>query len=134
MHPTRILIIDDNPANLELAKYLLEAHGYSALTASDGAEGVRMAREKIPDLILCDLQMPSLDGYGVLSEIRSDPALSDTLVVAVTVFSWPANRARVLASGFDGYVTKPLDPEAFVQEVEAFLRPELRAVRRVPDS
>jgi CheY-like chemotaxis protein len=129
--PARILIIEDNPANLELAKFLLEAHGYSALTAVNGTEGIRMAQEKIPDLVLCDLQMPGLDGHAVLAEIRGDPALSGIPVIAVTAFSWPDDRTRVLAAGFDGYLTKPIEMDTFVEGVEAFLPPESR-VHRIP--
>ena len=74
-----ILIVEDYPANLELAKYLIDAHGYSTLTATDGGEGVRIVRDARPDLVLCDLQLPILDGYAVLSKIRNDPALRGTV-------------------------------------------------------
>jgi CheY-like chemotaxis protein len=131
--PARILIIEDNPANLELVRYLLEAHGYSALTAQDGGEGIRTAREENPDLVLCDLQMPVLDGYEVLSEIRNDPTLRDTPVVAVTAFSMPGDSATGIAAGFDGYIAKPIDPASFVQQIETYLRTELRAERRPPN-
>jgi CheY-like chemotaxis protein len=124
-----ILIVEDYPANLELAKYLIDAHGYSTLTATDGGEGIRIVRDARPDLVLCDLQLPILDGYGVLSKIRNDPALRGTLVVAVTAFSMPSDRSKVLSAGFDGYISKPIDPESFVQEVEALLRPDLRVAR-----
>ncbi len=129
----RILIIEDNPANLELAKYLLEAHGYPTLSASDGGEGIRIARESHPELVLCDLQIPVLDGYGVLTEIRADPSLLDTRVVAVTALSMPVDRTAALGAGFDGYISKPIDPEGFVPEIEAFLRPESRALHPVRD-
>jgi CheY-like chemotaxis protein len=123
----RILIIEDNPANLELVRYLLEAHGYSAVIAPDGGEGMRVAREQRPDLVLCDLQMPVLDGYGVLAELRKDPALRPVPVVAVTALSMAGDRSSVLSAGFDGYISKPIDPERFVGQIEAFLRPDLCA-------
>ena len=122
--PARILIIEDNPANLELVRYLLTANGYSTLTAQDGREGVRIARQASPDLVLCDLQMPVLDGYGVLSQIRSDPKLRDTRVVAVTAFSMSGDRSKVFSAGFDGYIAKPIDPERFVAQVESRFRVE----------
>ncbi len=127
--PACILIIEDNPANLELARYLLAAHGYPTLAATDGREGVRVIREARPDLVLCDLQIPLLDGYGVVAEIRNDPGLNGTVVVAVTAFSMLGDRATALAAGFDGYVSKPIDPVGFVPEIESFLPPELRVPR-----
>jgi len=132
--PARILIIEDNPANLELVRYLLKANGYTTLTAQDGGEGIQIAREASPDLVLCDLQMPVLDGYGVLSEIRSDPKLRDTRVIAVTAFSMSGDRSKVFSAGFDGYIAKPIDPERFVAQVEAYLLPELRAAPPPPAS
>ena len=123
----RILIIEDNADSLALAKYLLEAHHYSTLCASDGGEGLRLAREAHPDLVLCDLRVPVLDGYRVVAGIRHDLTLSNIPVIAVTASSMPGERARALISGFNGYVSKPIDPESFVAAVEAFLPPHLRA-------
>ena len=120
----RILVIEDNPANLELARYLLTVHGYAVLTASDGRQGLDSALRERPDLILCDLQMPWLDGYQVLQQLRGQ---LDAVVIALTAFSMPNDRQQVLSAGFDGYLSKPIDPERFVAEVEAFLRPENRA-------
>jgi CheY-like chemotaxis protein len=128
----RILIVEDNPANLDLVRYLLESHGYATLTATDGAQGLRIAREKRPDLILCDLQMPLVDGYEVSRQIRNDPSLRDIVAIAVTAVSMSGDRAAALAAGFDGYISKPIDPERFVEQIEAYLRPELRARRPPP--
>jgi CheY-like chemotaxis protein len=127
----RVLIIEDNKANLELAEYLLKASGYMTLTARDGEEGVRGARKEHPDLIICDLQMPIMDGYQVVRELKKDPLLRSIPVVAVTALSMPGDRTNVLAAGFDGYLSKPIDPETFVRTVEGFLPPGLRA-RRPP--
>lgn len=128
--PARVLIIEDNPANLELAKYLLDAHGYPTLVAADGEAGFRMFRDERPDVVLCDLQLPLLDGYEVLSRIREHPELGDTIVIAVTAFSMAGDRTKAFAAGFDGYIPKPIDPTTFVGQIEEFLRPELRAARR----
>ena len=127
--PARILIIEDNPANLELVRYLLDAHGYPTLTAVNGEEGLRLFGSERPDVVLCDLQLPTLDGYEVLSEIRKDPARGDTIVIAVTAFSMPGDRAKATGAGFDGYISKPIDPTSFVQEIEALVGPDLRASR-----
>jgi|SRR5882672_5738089 len=130
----RVLIIEDNKANLDLTEYLLKASGYATLAARDGEEGVRAARKEHPDLIICDLQMPVMDGYEVVRELKKDPLLRPIPIIAVTALSMPEDRTKVLSKGFDGYVSKPIEPETFVRTVEAFLPPELRAQRRPGDS
>lgn len=118
----RILVIEDNAANLELAQYLLEHSGHAVLRATDGVSGVSVALRECPDLIVCDLQMPGLDGYGVLDQLRhSGTACADTPVVAVTAFSMAGDEQKVREAGFDGYFSKPIDPESFVQQIETFL-------------
>lgn len=121
-----ILVIEDNPESMELASYLLRCAGYRALTAADGAEGVCIARREKPDLIASDLQMPVLDGFGVLKEVRTDPVLASIPVVAVTALSMLGDRQKILNAGFDGYISKPIDPSVFVAQLEAHLKPELR--------
>jgi two-component system cell cycle response regulator len=117
----RILIIEDNPANIELMAYLLTAFGHTALTASDGESGVRTAREQLPDMVVCDVHLPRLDGYGVVAAIKAEPALAGVPVLAVTALAMSGDRERLLAAGFDGYICKPIEPESFVAELEAFL-------------
>jgi two-component system cell cycle response regulator len=118
----RILVIEDNDENLELMTYLLRAFGHTAFTARDGEAGLEVARREPLDLILCDLQMPKLDGFGVARVVRGDRHLARLPLVAVTAFAMRDDRERVLAAGFDGYVTKPIVPEEFVGQVESFLR------------
>jgi CheY-like chemotaxis protein len=130
--PARILIIEDNPANLELVAYLLESAGYAVLVAANGLEGVAMAQREMPTLVLCDLQMPVLDGYGVLEQLRTDPIRRDLAVVALTAFSMRGDEDRVLTAGFNGYLSKPIDPETFVAQIEAFLPADLRTHRYSP--
>jgi CheY-like chemotaxis protein len=120
----RILVIEDNAANLELVRYLLSFQGYSVLLANDGPQGIAVALEERPELILCDLQMPGLDGYQVLRALRGQ---LDTVIVALTAYSMPYDRQHVLTAGFDGYMSKPIDPELFVAQVEHFLPEALRA-------
>lgn len=119
----RILIIEDNAANLELLRYLLSVCGHTVLQANDGAQGVALALQERPDLILCDLQMPGLDGYQVLERLRGK---IDSAIVAVTAFSMPNDRKKVLAAGFNGYFSKPIEPDLFVGQIEKFLPPGLR--------
>lgn len=117
----RILIVEDNPANLYLLNYLLTAHGHTTESAADGIDGLDRVRAVRPDLVLCDLQMPRLDGYEVLRQIREDPSLAKVAVIAVTAYSMPGDRIRVTQAGFDGYLTKPFNPETVVAQVEAYL-------------
>jgi two-component system cell cycle response regulator DivK len=123
----RILIAEDNEANLALVEYLLRAAGHETLSATDGAEAVSLVRQAPPDLVICDLQMPVLDGYAVLAQLREDPALRDVPVIALTAYSRRSDRTSVLVAGFDGYLSKPIDPEAFIAQIEKYLRPELRS-------
>jgi CheY-like chemotaxis protein len=128
----RILIVEDNKANLDLVKYLLECSGYTTFVARDGEEGIRMAQAQGPDLVLCDLAMPVMDGYDMVKRLRHDPLLRTTTVIAITAFSMPGDRDIAIAAGFDGYLPKPIDPQTFVQQVESFLHPETRAQRSAP--
>jgi two-component system, cell cycle response regulator len=119
----RILVVEDNEENLDLMTYLLKAFGHTVLTARDGGEGLEAARRELPDLILCDLQMPKVDGFEVIRKLRLDPRLAKHAVVAITAYAMRGDRDRVLAAGFDGYIAKPIVPEEFVGQVERFLRP-----------
>ncbi len=117
----RILIIEDNATNMELMVYLLRAFGYTPLAAYDGEEGVRMARSEVPDLIICDVHLPKLDGYGVVAELKKDPALRKIPALAVTALAMVGDRERLLEAGFNGYIGKPIEPDLFVAELESFL-------------
>lgn len=123
---TRILVIEDNTANLELVSYLLTFSGYTVSQAMDGQQGIALARQEQPDLIVCDLQMPVLDGYQVLAQLRQHAETAHTPVVAVTAFSMPNDRQKVLTAGFNGYLSKPIEPETFVAQIEEFLPAPLR--------
>jgi two-component system, cell cycle response regulator len=119
--PARILVIEDNPASLELVCYLLAAFGHDPLSAADGAQGFDLACREQPDLILCDIQLPVMDGYEVVRRLKSQPMLRMVPVVALTAFAMVGDRDKLLAAGFDGYLPKPIVPETFVGQVEAFL-------------
>jgi two-component system cell cycle response regulator len=118
----RILIIEDTVINLELMSYLLVKFGHDVTRASNGEDGLAKLAGARFDLVACDIHMPKVDGYEVLRAIRSEPALHGTLVIAVTAI--PDERERLLAAGFDGFVSKPIDPATFVAEVEAFIPPK----------
>ena len=119
---TRILVIEDNAANMELVRYVLEAFGYTVIAATDGERGVELARAAPPDLVICDLQLPGIDGIEVAKRLKAQPAMARVPLVAVTAYAMVGDRERVLAAGFDGYISKPLDPQTFVPQVAAFLK------------
>jgi len=129
---TRILVIEDNPTNLELMIYLLSAHGYETLTAMDGVEGMKVAARERPDLIVCDVQLPKADGYEVVRHLKAQTELRTIPLIAVTALAMVGDRERLLNAGFDGYIAKPIQPEKFVQLVEGFLAAELRSAERIP--
>jgi len=117
----RILIIEDNATNMELMVYLLRAFGYTPLTAADGEAGVAAARRELPDLIICDVHLPKLDGYGVVAALKGDPLIRHIPALAVTALAMVGDRERLLAAGFDGYIGKPIEPDTFVTQIESFL-------------
>lgn len=117
----RILVIEDDPASLELLKYLLERAGYSVRSAPDGATGLRAALEYSFDLILCDLQMPELTGFEVIARLRSSPDWRPVPMIAVTAYSMPGDRESVMAAGFTEYMTKPIDPDNFLADIDRWL-------------
>lgn len=117
----RILVIEDNPANLELMTYLLKAFGHEVLTAMDGDEGLQAVRRMSPDLIVCDVQLPRVGGFEVAAQLKAHPALHFIPLIAVTALAMVGDRDKLLAGGFDGYISKPIDPEKFVSDVEKFL-------------
>ncbi len=118
----KILLIEDNEQNRYLATFLLVKHGYEVVEASDGRQGIELARRVLPQLILLDIQLPSMDGYAVARELRGDAALNNIPIVAVTSYAMTGDREKALASGCDGYLEKPINPETFVAEVERHLK------------
>lgn len=118
----RILVIEDNAANLELMEYLLQQLGdHQVSTATDGIEGLAAAQSELPDLIICDVRMPNMDGYGLVQAVKSDAALQHIPVLAVTASVMADEQQKILQAGFDGYFTKPIEPADFVPQIERFL-------------
>jgi CheY-like chemotaxis protein len=118
----RVLVIEDNPTNLELMVYLLRAFGYAPVTAANGEAGIEAIHREPFDLVICDVQMPGVDGYEVARRLKGHPSFRGLPLVAVTAMAMVGDRDRALAAGYDGYIAKPINPQTFVRQVEAFLR------------
>jgi len=121
MPPTKILIIEDNEQNMYLMRFLLEKHQFDVREAWDGKEGVALALQERPDMILLDIQLPLMDGYAVARELRSHEETSAVPIVAVTSYAMPDDRSKCLAAGATDYVEKPIDPETFVGQISKHL-------------
>jgi|SRR3981081_488243 CheY-like chemotaxis protein len=119
---TKVLVAEDNPVNRELLRELLENRGYAVVEACDGQEALRMVDEARPDLLLLDIGMPVLDGYAVARRIRENPALAQLPILAITAYAMQGDRERILQSGFDGYLSKPVLACALADELERLLR------------
>jgi two-component system cell cycle response regulator DivK len=114
-----VLVVEDNDKNLKLARDLLEVAGYRVLAAGSAEEGVRLAREQRPDLILMDVQLPGMDGFAGLKALREDAATKDMVVAAFTASVMKEDVARIQAAGFDGYIPKPIAVREFPEKVAA---------------
>ena len=119
-----ILVVEDNEKNLKLVRDVLHFHGYLTIEAGTGREAVELAAAHRPDLILMDLQLPDMDGISALADIRAQEGGASIPAVAVTAFAMKGDAQRVLAAGFDGYLSKPIDVRAFPEQVRGFCEGE----------
>ena len=117
-----ILIVEDNEKNMKLVRDILQHKGHVTLEAVTGRDGVRIARERRPDLVLMDIQLPDIDGIAALREIRADRALDATPVLAVSASVMPLDQRHIVAGGFDAFLTKPISLKPFLATVERFLK------------
>ena len=117
----KVLVVEDHPANMKLAVLLVQKAGHQAISAMDAEEGIAAARREIPDLILMDIQLPGMDGIAATGILRQDPATRDIKILAVTSFAMKGDEEKILASGFDGYIAKPINLDSFMQTVKATL-------------
>jgi two-component system cell cycle response regulator DivK len=113
-----VLIVEDNEKNMKLARDVLQAKGYATLEAVTGEEGVRLAREKVPDLVLMDIQLPGINGIEAFKQIRADAKTARIPVVALTASVTPTDRSQITAAGFDAFVSKPINLKEFVDTVK----------------
>ena len=115
-----VLIVEDNDKNMKLARDVLQAKGYQTLEAETGEEGVRLAKERTPDLVLMDIQLPGINGIEAFRQIRADPKTARIPVVALTASVTPTDRSQITAAGFDAFVGKPINLKEFLDTVKRF--------------
>jgi two-component system cell cycle response regulator DivK len=118
-----ILLIEDNEQNRYLATFLLEKRGHRVVSAPDGARGIELAKELQPDMVLLDIQLPTMDGYTVARALRGLHGLATTPIIAVTSYAMVGDREKALEAGCTGYMEKPINPETFVSDIESFCPP-----------
>lgn len=119
---TCILVVDDNPTNLKLASELLEMEGYEVLRASDAEEAQSILGEARPELILMDIALPGMDGLELTRKLKSTPDLAHIPIIALSAFAMKGDEEKALASGCDGYITKPINTRTFPAQVKLHLR------------
>lgn len=118
---SRVLVIEDNPANMTLATFLLESAGHTVLAAIDAETGLTIARSQKPDLILMDIQLPGMDGLEATATLKGDDATKGIPVVALTALAMKGDEERIRAAGCDGYIAKPLAYKEFLRTIKALL-------------
>ena len=121
MTGNKILIIEDNILNLELATDLLEANGFVVASAPTAEEGLRLAREMLPDLVLMDFGLPGMDGLSATKNLKTDPATRHLTIVGLTAHAMMGDEELALNAGCDGYLTKPINTRTFVATVKKFV-------------
>jgi two-component system cell cycle response regulator DivK len=125
-----VLLVEDVEDNRELARLLLETQGHTVIDALDGQMAVEMALKFRPDLVLMDLSLPGVDGWEATRRLRADPRTALMPIIALTAHAMSGDRERVLASGFDGYIPKPIDVSSFMASLARYLEPgEGKSVR-----
>ena len=116
-----VLVVEDNPANMTLATFLLKSAGYAVLSATDAEAGLALARGEQPDLVLMDIQLPGMDGLQACALLKADVATRDIPVIALTALAMKGDEERIRAAGCDGYIAKPLAYREFLATIAARL-------------
>lgn len=125
--PARILVVEDNQASLDLMVYLLKAFGQDVTGVMDGLAGIAAINAAAFDLVLTDIRMPGIDGYEMARRVKADPKTQKLRLVAVTASAMVGDRELAMGAGFDGYISKPIDPRRFVAQVDEYLPAPLRS-------
>ncbi len=121
--PALILIVEDNEKNMKLARDVLQFNGFRTLEAVTAEQGLTLAAEHRPDLILMDIQLPGMDGITALKRLREDPATAEIKIIALTAFAMKDDRERFVNAGFDGYLSKPISIRELPSQVRQYLGP-----------
>jgi len=119
-----ILIVEDNEKNRKLARDVLQVKGYRTIETETAEEGLKVAVEKHPALILMDIQLPGIDGITALKQLRADPMTKTIPVIAITASAMTYNRLTMMAEGFDGFQSKPISVKDFLEEVRRVIDPD----------
>ena len=120
--PAEILIVEDNPLNMELARDLLETRGYVVREATNAQEGIDAIHSHKPDLVLMDVQLPGMDGLTATRLLRQDHTLADLIIVALTAHAMKGDEEKVLQAGCNGYISKPIDTRQFTTQIAGYLQ------------
>ncbi|HAG50216.1 MAG: hypothetical protein A2X87_00010 [Deltaproteobacteria bacterium GWC2_42_51] len=122
MAKKKILIVEDNEQNMELFRDLLESHGYVVIEATEGETAINKISQEMPDLILMDIQLPKIDGVEITRRVRENPSLNNIKIIAITAHAMKGDRETFLESGFNDYVSKPIDINSLLQTIAQHLK------------
>ena len=122
MAAKKILVIEDNELNMKLVRTLIVAAGHEALEAQDAEQGIKIAGELLPDLILMDIQLPGLDGLSATRILNKNPLTRDIPVVALTAFAMDSDKKQAREAGCEGYISKPINTRKFIEEIKSFFK------------
>ncbi|MFD2914516.1 response regulator [Psychroserpens luteus] len=124
MMPT-ILIIEDNQQNMYMLSYLLTQNNYNIIKAFNGLDGLKLAHENNPEIILIDIQLPDMDGYEICNKLRHNGLPKNTTIIAVTSYAMGGDKEKAIEAGADGYLEKPINPETFVGQMQSIINAKL---------
>ncbi len=116
-----ILIIEDNEQNMYMLSYLLTQSNYAIIKAYSGLEGLKLAHDHNPEIILLDIQLPDMDGYEICNKLRYNELPKNTKIIAVTSYAMGSDKEKAIEAGADGYLEKPINPETFVKQMESIV-------------
>jgi len=118
-----VLIVEDNEKNMKLVRDILQAKGYETAEAVNAEDGIKLALERVPDLVLMDIQLPGMNGMEALKVLRSEPKTAKVPVVAITASVMTQDRKQIMDTGFDGFIEKPINLKEFLATVQAAIKP-----------
>ncbi len=120
-----ILIIEDNQQNMYMLSYLLTQNNYNIIKAFNGLDGLKLAHENNPEIILIDIQLPDMDGYEICNKLRHNGLPKNTTIIAVTSYAMGGDKEKAIEAGADGYLEKPINPETFVGQMQSIINAKL---------